>query len=83
MVDAVVFPDGGDWGVVVGTRVGWIWQTMGAAAQTGHNVTSPDAIWVVVLFFSSFFCILKMMLMQLEYSREGLLWFMSRPFLKN
>ena len=22
MVDAVIFPDGGDWGVVVGTRVG-------------------------------------------------------------
>ena len=42
-----------------------------AAARTGHSVMSPEAIWVVVLFFSSFFCILNVMLRQLEYSRLG------------
>ena len=52
---------------------------MVTAARTGHNVTSPDAIWAVVLFFSSFFCISKVMLMQLEYLREGLLWSTSHP----
>ena len=46
-------------------------RTMAAAVQTGHSVMSPEAIWVVVLFFSSFFCISNVMLMQLEYSRLG------------
>ncbi len=32
-----------------------ILQTMAAAARTGHNVTLPDAIWVVVSFFLFFF----------------------------
>jgi hypothetical protein len=27
---------------------------MAAAARTGHNITSPDAIWVVLLFFCLF-----------------------------
>ena len=32
---------------------------MAAAARTGHSEMSPDAIWVVASFFSSFFCISK------------------------
>ena len=46
-------------------------RTMAAAARTGHRVMSPEAIWVVVSFFSSFFCISNVMLRQLEYSRLG------------
>ncbi len=65
------------------SRVGSIGQTMAAAARTGHNMTSSDAIWVVVLFFLSFFCISKVALRQSAYLSDGLLWSMSRPFLKN
>ncbi len=46
-------------------------RTMAAAAWTGHSVMLPEAIWVVVLFFLSFFCISNVMLRQLEYSRLG------------
>ena len=56
---------------------------MAAAAQTGHNMTLPDAICVVVLFFLAFFCISKVMLRQSAYLSDGLLWLMSQPFLKN
>ena len=38
-----------------------ILQTMEAAILTGHMLTWPDALWVVVSFFSSFFCISKVM----------------------
>jgi hypothetical protein len=58
-------------------------QTMAAAAWTGRNVTLPDAIWVVMLFFLSFFCISNVMLTQSVYSREGSLWLRSQPFLNN
>ena len=55
-------------------RYNQIHQMMVAAAWTGHSVMSPEAIWVVVLFFLSFFCIYKVMLRQLlEHSRLGLL----------
>ena len=57
-------------------------RTMAAAARTGQRVMSPDAIWVVVSFFSSFFCISKVTLRQSAYSSEESLWSMSRPFLK-
>jgi hypothetical protein len=53
---------------------------MVAAARTGHRVMSPEAIWVVVSFFSSFFCISKVTLMQSAYSREGSLCLTRRPF---
>ena len=46
-------------------------RTMAAAARTGHRVMSPEVIWVVVSFFSSFFCVLNVMLRQLEYLRLG------------
>ncbi len=52
-----------------------------AAAWTGHNVTLPDAIWVVMLIFLSIFCILNVTVRQLAYLREGLLWLTSQPFL--
>ncbi len=55
---------------------------MVAAAQSGHNMTSLDAMWVVVSFFLSFFCILKVTLRQSAYLSDGLLWLMSLPFLK-
>ena len=60
-----------------------ILQTMEAAILTGHMLTWPDAFWVVVSFFSSFFCISKVMDMQSENSRCGLFCLISFPSLKN
>ncbi len=56
---------------------------MAAAARTGQRVTLPDDISVVTSFLLSFFCISKVMLMQLAYSREGSVWLTSQPLLKN
>ena len=56
---------------------------MAAAARTGQRVILQDDISVVASFFSSFFCISKVMLMQSACSRDGSLWLRSRPFLKN
>ena len=48
MVNAVIPPDGRDGIVVVGSWVGLDPMNNSAAAQIGHSVTLPDAIWVVV-----------------------------------
>ena len=44
-------------------------RTMDAAIRTGHMFMSPEALWVTVSFFSSFFCISKVRAMQSENSR--------------
>ena len=49
----------------------WIRWTMAATAQTGHREMLPEVICVVVLFFSSFFCISNVMLRELKYLRLG------------
>ena len=38
MFDSIVPPDGGNWGVVVGSQVDLIRRTMVAAARTGQRV---------------------------------------------
>ena len=57
--------------------------TMAAAICTGHMLTAPDACWVMVSFFLSFFCISKVIDMQSENSRSGLLCSIIFPSLKN
>jgi hypothetical protein len=82
VVNAVVPPEGRDRSILVGSRVGSDSTNDGKAAWTGHSVLLPDAIWVVVSFFSSFFCISKVRLRQPAYSKEGSLCLTRRPFLK-
>ena len=50
---------------------------LAAAARTGQRVTLRDNMSVVSLFFLSFFCILKEMLMQSACSRDGSSWLRS------
>ena len=83
MFDLIVYPDGENWGVVVGSWVGFDQHTMAAAACTGQRVTLRDDMSVVALFFLSFFCISKVMLMQSACSRDGSSWLRSQPLLKN
>ena len=85
MFDSIIHPDDRNWGVVVGSRVGFDSTYNGgwAAARTGQRVTLRDNMSVVALFVLSFFCISKVMLMQLACSRDESWWLKSRLFLKN
>jgi hypothetical protein len=60
-----------------------ILRTMAAAILTGHMLMLPDPLWVMVLFFLSFFCIANVIDMQSENSSCGSLCSISFLSLKN
>jgi hypothetical protein len=56
-----------------------ILRTMAAAIRMGHMLMSPDALWVTVLFFSSFFCISNVIDMQYDCIAKKIATVVSCP----